>query len=588
MSAVREVAPGAGERLVQRDGAPGGSNRLGSLVRWARERWWFLLLLALCAALIVPPLVMMVWTSLTPGTGLSSDGEVSFSAYADVVASDSFGDVVVDTVVFTVASSVGSIILGSCMAWFVARTDMVGKRLIYVSVFLSFAIPGMIEAIGWILLFGEGAGIGNRILSQLFGFALPVQSMTGMILVQTLSWAPMVFLLLVGPFQTMDGSLEESARVSGASRRVLYRRITLPILAPSIFSVLILVVIRAVQAFEIPLFLGTPAGVSTFTTEIYGRLRSSYIPDYAEAAAFGTILVVLLMAALVCYHRVTRTASSFATMTGKAYRPARIALGPWRWLVGAVAGLLFLLYLAPVIAMLVSSFWPDVGQNGSLGAFTLENYESLGDYRALWSGVGNSLAVGIIAATGATLLCGAAAFVVIRSAMRGRQVLDHLLSIPMVIPGTVLGLAFLVTYLRVPLPIYGSIWILVLAYIAHYSPYGMRYLQPALVQVGRDIDDAARVAGARGTLVFRRVLLPLVMPAVVGAWIYVFFHAFRDVSVASMVYTANTPVVATQLLDMWQDGVFGLLSAYGTALSLVSIAVGGVAFAFAQRMSFRG
>ena len=557
-------------------------------VRWAHARWWFLTLLLASGALIIPPLALMLWTSLTPGAGLEIGGEVSLDGYADVVTSDGFRDIIVDTAVFTLCASLGSIVLGSAMAWFVARTDMVGKSLIYLSVFLSFAIPGMIEAVGWILLFGEGAGIANGVLDQTFGFTLTIQSMIGMILVQTLSWAPMVFLLLVGPFKAIDASIEDAARVSGARKSYVYFRITGPLLAPSILSVLILVIIRAVQAFEVPLFLGTPAGVQTFTTEIYGKLRRSYIPDYAEAAAFGTILVLLLLMTLMYYHRVTKTASRYATVTGKAFRASTIPLGRGRWVVGALTVVLFLLYVAPVAAMVTTSFWPNVGASNGLGEFTARNYETLAGYRSLWPGIQNSLIIGVVTATFATLLCLAAAFLIVRSTVPGRQTLDHMLSIPMVIPGTVLGLAFLVTYLRVPIAVYGTIWIFVLAYIAHYAPYAMRYLQPSLLQISKDIDDAGRISGAKGNVVLRRILLPLVMPAVIGSWVYVFFHAFRDISIAAMIYTAQTPVVATQLLDMWQDGVFGVLSAYGSLLSVVSILIGGVAFYFAQRFSFKG
>jgi iron(III) transport system permease protein len=563
--------------------------RLRRAARWAKDRWWFITLLIASGVLIVPPLALMVWTSFTPGGSLGSvGGDFSLDGYKDVVTSDGFRDILFDTAVFTLGSSIGAILLGCVMAWFVARTDMVGKTLIYLCVFLSFAIPGMIEAVGWILLFGEGAGLANDVLDGSIGVTFTVQSMLGMILVQTLSWAPMVFLLLVGPFKAIDASIEDSARVSGAKKLYVYRRITGPLLAPSILSVLILVIIRAVQAFEVPLFLGTPAGVQTFTTEIYGQLRRSYIPDYAEAAAFGTILVLLLLATLMYYHHVTKTASRYATVTGKAFRARVLPLGRGRWVAGVLAFVLFLFYIAPVVAMIITSLWPNVSASAGLGELTLGNYESLADTRALWPGIQNSLVIGVVTATIATLLCLAAAFLVVRSTVPGRQLLDHILSIPIVIPGTVLGLAFLVTYLRVPIAVYGTIWIFVLAYIAHYAPYAMRYLQPSLLQISKDIDDAGRVAGGKGSLVLRKILLPLVVPAVIGSWLYVFFHAFRDISIASMVYTAQTPVVATQLLDMWQDGSFGVLSAYGSLLSAVSIVIGGVAFYFAQRFSFKG
>ena len=548
---------------------------------------WFAIVALVSAALVLPPLVMMVWTSLTPDGTLSSPGTVTLQAYQQLFASPSFKKIAVDTLVFTVGSSVLALTLGTLMAWFVARTNMAGKGLVYGCVFLSFAIPGMIEATGWILLLGKGAGVAREPLQNLIGFAPTVQSMPGIIAIQALSWAPMVFLLLVGAFRAMDASLEESAQSSGAGRWAVLRRVTGPLMGPSILAVLMLVVVRAVQAFEIPLFLGSSAGIRTFTTEIYSGLRKSFIPDYARAAAFGTMLVCILSLGLYLYHRATKVGSRFTTVTGKAFRAREADLGPWRWVVGGVAFLVLLLYVAPVLTMLLTSLWPQIGRGSGLGAFTWQNYEELANYRNIWTGVRNSLFVGIGAASLATLICLVAAFLIVRSKVRGRQTLDHLLSIPMVIPGTVLGLAFLVTYLRVPFGIYGTLWLLILAFIAHYAPYSMRYLQPTLLQIHPDIDDASRVAGATELTVFRKILLPLVMPAVIGSWLYIFFHAFRDVSIASMLYTANTPVVATQLLDMWQDGTPGVLSAYGSLLSIASIVVGGVAFRLSKQFGFQ-
>lgn len=540
----------------------------------------------LAAILVIPPLGLMVWTSFTPGGTIDESGSFSISAYRDLVTSQNFREIAGDTAIFTIGASLLALLLGGAMAFFVARTNMKWKGLIYGCVFLNFAIPGMIEATGWILLLGKGAGLLRSPLVSVFGWAPAAQSMVGLVVIQALSWAPMVFLLLVGPFRAMDASLEESALTSGASRFTVLRKISAPMMAPSILAVLILVVVRAVQAFEMPLFLGSSAGIRTFTTEIYSSLRKSFIPDYATAAAFGTMLVVLLSFGLYLYHRATRLSSKFTTVSGKAFRAREMDLGPWKYVAGAAAALAFLMTLAPVLAMILTSFWPRLGRGDSLVDFTLRNYHQVAGYRNIWTGIKNSMLVGAGAATVATLLCVIAAFIIVRSKIKGRQSLDHLLSVPIVIPGTVLGLAFLILYLRVPLPIYGSLWLIMLAFIAHYAPYAMRYVQPALVQISPDIDDAGRVAGAGEATVFRKILLPLVMPAVIGSWLYVFFHAVRDVSIASMLYTASTPVVATQLLDMWKDGTAGALAAYGSMLSVASIAMGGLAFWLAKRMGF--
>lgn len=567
--------------------APRASKRRTLDLSSYRSQLWFVVIGLVAAALVLPPLVLMIWTSLTPHGTLSAPGALSPDAYREILTSHQFKKIALSTLEFTAGASILALALGSLAAFAAARTNMMGKGFIYACVFMSFAIPGMIEATGWVMLLGSGAGILRGPIEGVFGWAPTAQSMYGIIIVQALSWAPMVFMLLVGPFRAMDASLEESAAVCGASRWKVMFRISGPLMGPSLLAVLILVVVRAIQAFEVPLFLGSSAGIQTFTTEIYSGLKQNIIPDYATAAAFGTILVFVLSIGLFLYYRATKMSSKFTTMTGKAFRSKEIDLGRWRPVSGAIAFLIMLVFIAPVIAMLLTSFWPHINQGHGLGAFSWSNYHAMFGYRNLWTGIKNSLIVALVAATAVTLLCMFASFITVRSKAKGRQVLDHLFSIPMVVPGTVLGLAFLVTYLRVPIPIYGTLWILILAFVVAYSPYGMRYLQPALVQISPDLDDSSRVAGAGEVTVFRRILLPLMTPAVLGSWLYVFFHSFRDVSIASMIYSASTPVVATMLLDMWQDGTPGVLSAFGSLISIASILVGAVAFGLSRRFGFQ-
>lgn len=546
----------------------------------------FVLVAVISVLLVVPPLVLMLWSSLHPGGGATREGTFGFGAFVDLFTGEDFWRVAAQTAQFAGFASALALILGGVLAWGVARTNMKGKSLVYVGVFLSFAVPGMIEAVGWVQIFGQGAGIATGAFQSLFGWSPVAQSMPMIVVIQAFSWAPMVFLLLVGPFKSMDATLEESALAARASRATVLRRVSGPLMAPAILAVLILVLVRAVQAFEMPLFLGSPAGIRTFTTEIYSTLHKSFSPDYATAAAFGTILVVVLSFGLWLYYRATRLSAKFTTVSGKAFRAKEADLGPWKWVAGAFVAFCTLIWIAPVIAMMLTSLWPGLGRGGGFGSFTLKNYIAVGEFRGLVDGIVNTLVVSVASATLATLLCMVAAYLIVRTRIRGRQLLDGVLSLPIVIPGTVLGLAFLITYLRVPVAIYGTLWIIIFAFIAHYSPYAMRYLQPSLVQISRDIDDASRAAGANELTVFRRILMPLIVPAIVGSWIYVFFHAFKDVSIVAMIYTGNTPVLSTQLLDMWKDGTGGMLNAYGTCMTLGSILIGALAFRLAKRFGF--
>lgn len=549
------------------------------------EKALTLVLLLVSGMLVIPPLAMMVITSLMPDALLTGHDAWSLDAYRSLLQPTA-GRVLRDTALFTVGSVTGSILLGIAMAWLVARTDAPLRALVYASAFLQFALPGMLEAVGWVILLGRGSGLLNELLDRWFGVGpVAIQSLGGMVFVQTLSWAPLVFLLLVGPLRSFDTSLEEAAVVAGLSRRRALWRITLPLLLPTVLSIGLLVVIRALQSFEVPLLLGTPAGVRVVTTEIYLSLRRAYLPDHAVASAYGTLLVLVLFLGLLGYQRLTRHAERFLTVGGRDQRAGVHPLGRGRWAAGAGILLVFACYLAPVLALVLRSFVPGYLTDGQASGLrpTWDAYRTLAAAPGLWAGLRNSLVLGITAATGALLLAALTGWLVARSPSRAHRALESLVSLPIVIPGTVLGLAFLVTALRAPIPLYGTLLLLVLAYVANFAPYALRFAHPALVQLGRSLEEAAMVAGARPWEVARRVVVPLVRPTLLGAWVFVFFHAFRDLSVAVMLTTGRVPVVATQLLDLWNDGRTGVLAAYGTLITLVSTIVGAAVMLRLQR-----
>jgi iron(III) transport system permease protein len=542
----------------------------------------FIVLLAIFGYLVVPPVLLMLWTSVTPGGEIGDVQNVTLSPYLEVLTQPQFWDLAANTLIFALGGTLGAMIIGVSMSWLVARTDVVGKPLAYAVAFLGFAVPGMLKVIGWILLLGPQNGAINNILRDVFGAwaILDIQSMGGMIFVESLLWTPMVFLLTLGPFRAMDPSLEESAAVSGASALRTYARVTAPLLMPSILSVLVLMFIKGVQAFEVPLFLGTPAGVRVFTSEIYLELRSSFLPDYSEAAAYGTLLVVVLMGVLIFYNHVTSKANRFQTVTGKGYRPKILKLGRARYLASAWLLLLFIITCLPIVYIFFASFLPRIGtlDGGILDALTLQNYTQLGNYPDIGRSLINSLIVGTVTATAVVILAGAASWLLVRSRIPAKWSLDQLIALPLIIPGIVLGLAVLLFYLHTPIPLYGTLWIMVVAYIASYTTYGIRYTQPALLQVHSELEESAKISGARWPTVFRRILLPLLMPAVLGAWVYVFFHGFRELSLAALLYTADTPVVSTQLLDLWVNGNLTVLSAFGAIVTIISVLVASIVF----------
>jgi iron(III) transport system permease protein len=531
--------------------------------------------------LVLPPLFFMIWSSLSPSSTLTRAGGISLRVYEAIFASPSLQHLVWDTLVFALGSTVVGTCLGGVMAWIVERTNVPGRQGAYVAVFLGFAVPALIRVIGWILLLGPQNGVLNQLSQQLFGPYGPmanVETMPGMIFVEGSFWAPVAFLLMVGPFRGMDASLEEAAEIAGASPWRTYRSVTLRLIFPSILSILILTFIRTVQAFEVPLFLGVPAGIHVLTASIYTDIQESYIPDYAQASAYGVLLLTFLSLVLWLYASVTRHAQRFQTITGKAFRSRRIDLGPWRWAATAFIWLMVVIEGLPGAYMVLASFLKSLGRVSLWQNFTDANYRQLSAFPGIAVSMYNSLIIALVSASVAVVLAVMASWLIARAQVRGRRAIEFLISLPLVFPGVVMSLAMLIMYLRVPVHLYGTIWVFVLAYVATFTPYAMRYTHPALLQIHRELEEVAFVSGAGWLQTFYRILAPLLKPAMLGAWMFIFLISLRELSVASLLYTSRSQVIATQLLDMWTNGNLNVLSAFGTVVSILGAVVAGVVF----------
>lgn len=531
-----------------------------------------LLLVLLLGLLVVPPLVVMAWQSFHSDPVLGRSGP--FNAYQALFEETDLARSARGTLVFSVGASLLALVLGMTLAWLVARTDMPAKWLAYVTAFLGFALPGMVKIIGWILLFGPNNGVLNRFCrDHLAGTCdFNVQSMAGMVLVEALLFTPMVFLLAVGPLRSIDPSLEEAAKVAGGGRLMVLRRVTLPLLWPTFASLFLLMAIRSVQSFEVPIFLGVPANVPVFTADIYRALHDSFITDYASTSAYGVILVLLLGILLLAQNRIVRASHKYQVVGGKSFRPAPLALGRWKW--PAVAFLLLVLatYLVPVLAVFVASFQRNFG--GSFSQWTTANYHALFGYPQFWSALRNSISVGLLTATAATLVGALAAWVVVRRRGRTGLALAQLSGLPLAVPGVVMGLAFLVLYLHVHIGVYGTIIGITLAFLANYLPYAVRYAEPGLMGIKPELEEAARVSGLKPIRVLRHVTVPLVRAPLLGAWSFIFFSSFRELSIAAFLVTATSPLLSTQLLDLFVNGNLSLVAALGVVITVVSLVIG--------------
>lgn len=550
---------------------------------------WILIIVA--AAIVIPPFFFLLKSSFSvPLPGFRT--ELGLTNYARVINLSGWGLWSI-TIFFALGSSVLAIFLGFSVAWLVARTNVPFRQVVYVGAFLSLAAPLIVKGIGWILLLGPNNGLINVWLRSAFGITgVPIElfSLGGMIFIEGMLWTPIAFLLALPPLTAMDPALEEAAAMSGAKWWQTMLRITLPLARPSILAVMLLSFIRTLESFEVPLLIGIPGGITTVTTALYRSIHSGFLPRYGDASAYAVLLMGAVALPLYWYYKLTKETGRYATVTGKGFRPSRIDLGWGRWPAGIYILLIPLSLAAPLIIMLWASFLPIYTSPSpdDFAKLTLKNYTALWYREDTHAGLYNSLAVGIISATVVSLLTLVMSWVVVRRKERARWSIDVLCSLPLIFPGIVLGIAILVQFLQMRfIPIYGTIWILIFAFLVRFLPYGMRFNYSGIVSISKELEESARMSGAGTWRILRSIVLPLTMPAVVATWIYVFMYAIRDLSAAVLLSGPKNAIISIVILDLWNNGEVPQLAAMSILIAGGVTILGFVFMKLSMRHGFK-
>lgn len=553
--------------------------------------WLFVLTAAVLVYLVVPPFFFILSASFLSESGPNA-GELTLEHYASIAASVSdFRVLIWNSLIFSVGSALGALLLGTLLAWLAERTNAPFQSVAYISAFVSFGIPGIVKVIGWILLLGPEAGLINVMTGDLLGVSplFDVFSMAGMILVEAFVWTPVVFLLMATPFRSMDPSLEEAALTAGSTNWQVFRQVTLPLALPSVLAVLMLTFVRSLEAFEIPALIGLPGGIEVLTTKIYMQIRTGFLPRYGEASAYSVLLIVLVSLVLFFYHRVTSQGYKYSTITGKGFRPRRIDLGSWRRIGGSLLLLLPLLQLLPLVALAWSSFLPFIQppSRKAFAALSFNNYISaFSDGAIVWA-VLNSLVVSLTSATAVVLVTFVAAWLVVRTNISKRWTLDQLAMVPLVFPGLVMGVAILKMYLTLPVPIYGTVWIMVFAFLVRYLPYGIRFSYAGLLSIHRELEDSSAACGGNWGQTVRKILFPLMLPTLFAGWIYVFLITIRELSVALLLYSPGSQVISVTIWELWDNGRIGELAAFSLVITLGTVLLAGILKRLAHQYSLQ-
>ena len=533
---------------------------------------------ALVAYLALIPLGFLLWQSFfTPHTA-AKPAVFTFGNYAAAYTSVQTAKLFVNSLLFAAGTAAFSLIVGTALAWMNERTNTPFKRLFFGLALVPLIIPGILFTISWIMLASPKIGIFNLMLQHWFGTSyvfFNVYTMWGMIWVDGLHYSPMAFLLMTAAFRSMDPALEESAAMSGANLWQVVWRITLALSWPAIFAILLILFVRAIESFEVPALLGMPAGIFVFTSAIYEAIHR-YPSQIGLAASYGVTLLLLTSAGVWFQSRLSSSGQRYSTVTGKGFRPRRIDLGRWRYLTAAIFVVYFLLIVAaPLLVLLWSSVqkYYSVPSMAALANLTLDPYRFILGHPTFARAIWNSLLLCLGSATIIMLVTAVICWIVVKTRIPGRWLLDNLASLPIVFPGLVLGLSIMVFYLNVDAGIYGTIWILLIAYVTRFMPYGIRYNTASMLQIHKELEESAAMSGASWGATFVRVVLPLLKPGLVAGWIYVAIVSLRELSSSILLYSPGTEVVSIMIWELWENGQYVELSALGVMLIVLLFAL---------------
>jgi iron(III) transport system permease protein len=528
------------------------------------------------------PLVMLLYGSIRSAPIGEPGATYTIQNYVKAYVDKEFYLLFLNSIYYGLGTCAVTFLIGTFLAWVSERTNTPLKKLFVVMSLIPFIIPGILSTISWILLLSPKIGLINIVLKEVLGLEsapFNIYSMWGMIWAEAIHLYPLVFLLMSAAFRNMDTSLEEAALTAGSSTFATFYRVTLPLMRPAMFSVMLIIFIRGIEAFEVPALVGVPAKISVFTTKIFLAIHQ-FPSDFGLAGAYAVTLLAISTTGVLIYGRITRREERYATVTGKGYRPRVIDLGGWKYVTLGVSFFIFLLaVILPVFVLLWSSFIPYYGvpSRELMAKMTLANFQYILNYPLAMTAFKNSFYLSVGSATLVMLLTSIIAWITVKTKLPGRALLDNMTFIPIAMPGIVLGVSLIWVYLTLPIPIYGTIWVLLLAYITKFMPYGIRAASASMIQINKELEEASLTAGGTWFQTFRKVILPLLMPGFTAGWIYISIIALRELSTSILLYSYNSTVLSIMAFDLWEGGQYTYVCALGVLMVLLLVTMAYVA-----------
>jgi iron(III) transport system permease protein len=563
---------------------------------WSRSRigsflsqpvsWVFLIVGGIIAFLSLYPTFFLFYGSLTDAP-LGVPGKFTFQNYVRAYTDPEAYPLLLNSFVFGIGSSGLSIIFALTLAWITIRTNAPYRRLFELTAIVPNILPPILVSISWVMLLNPSNGLINAGLVQMFGVEkgpFNIYSMAGLIFVEGLILTPLAFLIIAAAMKSMDPSLEESAKTLGSNEFGIMRRITFPLLRPAILAAATLNFVRAVESFDTPAIIALPARIEVFTTKIWREALGSFPTNHNLAAAYGVGILGIALVFVYLYRRFTSQVESFSTVTGKGFRPHQIDLGRWRYAASGVALLLLvLLVVLPILVLILVAILPyyHVPTWQTWQNLTLDNFRYVWETPRVHRAFMNSLFLALVGATACMILASLASYITVRSKIAGRGIIEGLVFIPWAFPGPAMALGLLWAYVDFPIPVYATIWIILIAYVTRFLPYGLRAVTSTIIQIHKELEEASIVCGAGFMATFRRVLIPMMRPGVMAGWIILVTIFMREFSATLFLYSPGAEPLGPLLYFLYLDGMRGRVAAIGLVISVISI----ILIAIAQRYS---
>ena len=546
----------------------------------------FLTLVVTVAFLGLYPSIYLLYGSLTD-TPLGVPGHFTLSNYIYAYGNVETYHLVLTSFVFAFCASALSVFLALVLAWITIRTNAPCRKLFELTAIIPNIMPTLLIAISWVLLLNPNNGLINVILIRWLGLQrgpFNIYSLPGLIFVEGLILTPLAFLIIGAALKGMDPALEESGKTLGSTELGVATRITLPLMRPAILAAGTLNFVRAIESFDAPAIIAIPARIDVFTTEIYREALGSFPTNQNLAATYGVGILVIALICVYIYRLLTSHVENFSTVTGRGFHPHQIDLGRWKYVASGVAlVLLMMMVLLPLGVLLMISLFPyyHVPTWATWHTLTLDHFREILHSDRTYRAFANSIFLSVAGATLCIFLAALVSYFSVRTKITGRSLLEGLVFIPWAFPGVALALGLLWAYVDFPIPIYATIWILLIGYVTRFLPYGVRTVSSTIIQIHKELEEASIVSGAGFLSTFRRIIVPLVRPGMIAGWIILATTFMREFSISIFLYSPGSEPLGPLLYFYYLDGSYGRMAAVGLVISLISI----ILIALAQKFS---